>query len=649
MTKIITLLICLTYAFELNAQWNSNTAINKQITSNITTSGWDTEDIKMLSDGNGGSYVLWPEGSFFNDGIRVQHLDANGYELWTAGGVDICPNTGLESLPTMCSDNNGGIIVTWEDSRNSIFRDIYAQRFNSNGVKQWGVNGVAVCIATDDQFAPQVVSLLNGNSMVIWHDSRFAGQHIFAQKLNSNGIAQWTNNGVGTSFESINIRAIGDNYGGAYISFIDYTNVSDSKEMLFNIDGSGFLPWGGNAMQLSETGDAAYYHKLNIDGNHMAIVAWVDEDADDTGYEFLKVQRINYSGTIQWPNPIKIDSNLSNNMIGPPSLDVDVNNDLFLAWHNFYAYPLSNEVKCQKIVAGVPQWSNIVGLPGYFLTQVNLDQMYPVIASDGAGGAIISWQDERQNLETDIYLQHINNAGNNLWQSNGILLCNAGNDQRYPVIVMDNNYGSIISWIDFRNGGLQTSVYAAHYGYSFAAPTKLISFYAQYIDAKSQLSWETSNEDNVLEYQIEFSIDGSNFKNIGREKATNQVNNKYHFDHSNTPVGTNYYRLKIIDYDGKYEYSPIRSIHGSGSDLENATIYPNPFHESLTIELAYAKKSKLELSILNSIGQVVYSNSELIKEGLNTINLSLTALPNGMYYVSMRDGEKKVIKKVIKQ
>ncbi len=80
------------------------------------------------------------------------------------------------------------------------------------------------------------------------------------------------------------------------------------------------------------------------------------------------------------------------------------------------------------------------------------NQYSPTIASDGSGGAIITWCDYR-NGNDDIYTQRVNSAGEPQWTANGVAICTASRGQYYPTIATDGTGGAIITWYDFRNGG----------------------------------------------------------------------------------------------------------------------------------------------------------------------------------------------------
>ncbi|HCV43153.1 MAG TPA: hypothetical protein DGH68_06690, partial [Bacteroidetes bacterium] len=86
-------------------------------------------------------------------------------------------------------------------------------------------------------------------------------------------------------------------------------------------------------------------------------------------------------------------------------------------------------------------------------------QFYPTIVSDGAGGAIITWEDRRTGF-SDIYAQRINASGVVQWTADGVAICNSFNGQDTPKIVSDGAGGAIITWNDRRNGDSNNDVYA---------------------------------------------------------------------------------------------------------------------------------------------------------------------------------------------
>ena len=81
------------------------------------------------------------------------------------------------------------------------------------------------------------------------------------------------------------------------------------------------------------------------------------------------------------------------------------------------------------------------------------DGVNPVIVSDGAGGAIVAWQDHLNTVDFDLYAQHLLASGvvDPAWPANGSVLTGGLKDQRNPAIVSDGAGGAIVTWEDYRN------------------------------------------------------------------------------------------------------------------------------------------------------------------------------------------------------
>jgi hypothetical protein len=108
----------------------------------------------------------------------------------------------------------------------------------------------------------------------------------------------------------------------------------------------------------------------------------------------------------------------------------------------------NSDVYAQRIdPSGAAQWT----ADGVALCTAAGEQFYPTIASDGAGGACVTWWD-RRDATADIYVQRVNGSGSVQWTSNGVVLSAATNDQVYPKITSDGAGGAIVTWFDYRTG-----------------------------------------------------------------------------------------------------------------------------------------------------------------------------------------------------
>lgn len=100
-------------------------------------------------------------------------------------------------------------------------------------------------------------------------------------------------------------------------------------------------------------------------------------------------------------------------------------------------------------------WSTLNGVA---ISTAISDQSAPQLVSDSAGGSIIAWTDSRNGFDTDIYAQRVNSSGSTLWTLNGVPICAASGGQLSQQIVTDGSGGAIIAWQD--NRGSNSAVYA---------------------------------------------------------------------------------------------------------------------------------------------------------------------------------------------
>ena len=175
-------------------------------------------------------------------------------------------------------------------------------------------------------------------------------------------------------------------------------------------------------------------------------------------------------------------------------------------------------------------------------------------------------------------------------------------------------------------------------------PIDLVSFYTKKMEeGQIQLNWITATEINSASFDIEHSTDGTTFKTIGNKTAAGSsfANRAYGYVHSTPATGINYYRLKLIDQDGSFEYSTIQSIHLETSKIDLA-IYPNPTANFLNI--TSLDENLLQVSIVNSMGQEL-RQIPLI-EGANSVQIQ--DLSAGNYFIKYQSGTSFEMKQFIK-
>ncbi len=171
-------------------------------------------------------------------------------------------------------------------------------------------------------------------------------------------------------------------------------------------------------------------------------------------------------------------------------------------------------------------------------------------------------------------------------------------------------------------------------------PVELIDFSAKFNDTRQQvdLNWTTASELNNDYFLVERSIDGENYEQIARIQGSGTTQEARYYESLDThPIaGTiNYYRLKQVDYNGRFEYSDLKAV--MIPDISNKFyIYPNPAEE-LTL-MAYATSLEGEnivIHIHNSYGQLIASNRHVALKGINQYPYELDAIPHGVYFITL--------------
>jgi uncharacterized protein YjdB len=178
-------------------------------------------------------------------------------------------------------------------------------------------------------------------------------------------------------------------------------------------------------------------------------------------------------------------------------------------------------------------------------------------------------------------------------------------------------------------------------------PVTWVSFDAKSKDKKAALTWSVNNEINVETYEIEHSEDGIQFKNLGSMPAIlnkKQFIKAYNFLHTDPNDGINYYRIKQIDYDGRYTYSAIKSVE-INHDTDELKIFPNPSGDVIWLNYTVENLHEQYISILNSQGKIVRNLPSSILEDKN---IDISGLPSGSYILQITNDKKSSFSKFVK-
>jgi len=133
-------------------------------------------------------------------------------------------------------------------------------------------------------------------------------------------------------------------------------------------------------------------------------------------------------------------------------------------------------------------------------------------------------------------------------------------------------------------------------GGSTSLPIELKSFTASKSAKNIALNWVTAKEENFSHFEIERSLDQNNWEQIGMVQGLGQSNSDLYYDFTdrNAPFGVIYYRLKSVDIDATFEYSPIvkTEIGFEG----NLTVSPNPVKDASNLKIQVPNEFKENLA-----------------------------------------------------
>jgi hypothetical protein len=375
---------------------------------------------------------------------------------WQTDGNPVCTETGSQIDPQLVPDGQGGVLIVWSDTRFGS-QDIFAQRVDAFGNALWDPNGVPVCTATATQSGAEVVLTGLGGAIIAWTDQRNSAttqNDIYIQKLDPNGAPQWTINGMQLTNAVFNQSGPGgmvsDGEGGAILAWTDLRGGANLDVYAQRVNFLGSPVWTANGVLVVDNPqNIADVHVIE-NGTGRAIVSWKDfRDGDGEVY----VQSLAPDGSADWTsNGVALSSGAL--MLGSifQTITTDDAGGVIAVWRDGRA--VDPGVYAQRVRnVGVRAWP--ADVPMTVLPAGGGHA--PRIVPDGLGGAVTSWTDYR-NSEFDIYAQRVDSTGTVQWPTNGVVVVDTTGTQAFHAVTPEGSGGAIVVWRDER--GADFDVYA---------------------------------------------------------------------------------------------------------------------------------------------------------------------------------------------
>ncbi|MFN7312078.1 MAG: T9SS type A sorting domain-containing protein [Bacteroidota bacterium] len=202
--------------------------------------------------------------------------------------------------------------------------------------------------------------------------------------------------------------------------------------------------------------------------------------------------------------------------------------------------------------------------------------------------------------------------------------------------------------VSFTIANNDTTTFKRRFAVVFTAngtlPVTYKSFNATAKNNNVQLTWETASEKNSSHFEIERSIDGTNYETIGNIKAAGNSNTVKSYVALDKEIlaqhNTVYYRLKQVDFDQKFEYSKVVTVSVENNSNE-PVLYPVPAQNYISLKA----NNMISAKVMDVTGKVMEVNQV---NNANEITFDLSNLSEGMYFMVIETQDGLVKKNFIK-
>jgi hypothetical protein len=395
------------------AAWPSSPYVNLPVcVSTGTQSG-----VVMVADGCGGYYVAWHDnraGAGYD--LYLQRLSANGAvdPAWPANGLAVCTAAGDQVGAKLVVDGAGGAIVAWQDKRGGSNYDLYAQHVLANGAASWSANGLPLTTATGDQGAAVLVSDNAGGAIVVWTDTRTGTADLYAMRALAAGTPDpaWTTDGnavcTAANIQTA-VKAIPDGAGGALLVWQDNRGGSNYDLYAHHLTARGVMDpsWIPDGTPVCTAANDQRSPMPVPDGMGGMLLAWTDLRSG-SGIDVYS-HHVLPNGAVDpaWPADGLAVCTAAYDQQNPAAV-TDGAGGIVVAWQDGRSVVGTDIYATHALATGAldPAWP----AGGRALCLNGSGQTSPLLADDGAGGAVAAWPDFR-NGNSDVYAQRVARLG----------------------------------------------------------------------------------------------------------------------------------------------------------------------------------------------------------------------------------------------
>jgi hypothetical protein len=325
-----------------NPLWSSS---DKRI-NQYTTAGSNNQRPRVAISSNDTIYVAWHSYHGSEWKPYAQRLNSTGDAQWgTSDDVLVTSVSTLQQTHVaICVDSNDDLVIAWRDGRDGGGDvNIYAQKLNYSGGKQWGSTDKLLShdVEAKAQANVEIASDSQGNTIAVWEDRRVLEDYIYAQKLNSTGDPQWDANDVKIgqndgSSNQFSPEIACDSEDNVIIVWDDDRNGGLGKEDIYaqKYNPTGDPQWDASEVKINQLSDTTpqTFPTIAIDSNDDAIITWRD---GRVSYDDIYMQKVNSDGIAQWgSSDVKVNDDKVNENQTKPEIAIGPNDNLVIVWRD---------------------------------------------------------------------------------------------------------------------------------------------------------------------------------------------------------------------------------------------------------------------------------------------------------------------------
>lgn len=417
----------------------------------IATAPGIQQNFSVATDEKHFLYIIWEDfrnGIFWN--LYAQKLDQAGNFFWKAGGLDVF--AGVEENhhnPSIVPDGYGGLLFVYQKySGETQGTDIYRGRINSAGEVLFHF---ATCYAQNEQLNPRIVKK-GSKAILCWEDRRNGNWDVYAQMVRlHDGILEWDVNGVAVANSLLDeqnpVVITSSSYGYQVFSW-SRKNSEGTRIHVQKVNNLGELAWAAGGAEICPYSSEQLEPAILPDEEGGLWCLWSDRQE---GASYPVVQHINGNclpllqreGLKVTAPQVGVYAKLNSS-----KLLAARSGDYFVAWQDYRNGYQNADIYLQKLDAkGNSLWRRN-GIPACLAKG---EQSSPLLIEDGVGGVIVAWYDRRNGKDDNLYAQRIDAYGKLLWKAEGVEVCLAAGDQNSLRAISDGDEGVVLCWVDSRD------------------------------------------------------------------------------------------------------------------------------------------------------------------------------------------------------